>query len=66
MDARQKHSGMTILKKVVFQRFLKHISRVAKVVKPVAKLNILADEPDNRILECDSHVKADYIAQIPI
>lgn len=40
---------------------IKHISRVAKVVKPVAKLNILADEPDNRILECASHVKADYI-----
>ena len=40
---------------------IKHISRVAKVVKPVAKLNILADEPDNRILECAGHVKADYI-----
>lgn len=26
---------------------IKHISRVAKVVKPVAKLNILTDEPDN-------------------
>ena len=40
---------------------IKHISRIAKVVKPVAKLNILSDEPDNRILECSSHVKADYI-----
>ena len=40
---------------------IKHISMVAKVVKPVAKLNILADEPDNRILECAGHVKADYI-----
>src|SRR3989338_4902013 len=39
---------------------IKHISRVAKAVKPVAKLNILADEPDNRILECAGH-KADYI-----
>lgn len=40
---------------------VKHISRVAKAVKPAVKLNILADEPDNRILECASHVKADYI-----
>jgi len=40
---------------------IKHISRVAKAVKPVAKLNILADEPDNRILECAGHIKADYI-----
>src|SRR3990172_3733195 len=40
---------------------IKHISRVAEVVKPAVKLNILADEPDNRILECASHVRADYI-----
>lgn len=40
---------------------IKHISRVVEVVKPAVKLNILADEPDNRILECASHVRADYI-----
>ncbi len=40
---------------------VKHIGRGAKVVKPVVKFNILADDPDNRILECAGQVRADYI-----
>ncbi len=31
---------------------LKHISKVATVIKPIKNLNILSDAPDNRILEC--------------
>jgi putative PIN family toxin of toxin-antitoxin system len=31
---------------------IKHIAKTAKVIKPSIKINILADEPDNRILEC--------------
>ena len=34
------------------QSALKHISRVATVIKPAAKITLLQDEPDNRILEC--------------
>lgn len=33
----------------------------AAIVKPKEKLSILADEPDNRILECAVYIKADYI-----
>ena len=40
---------------------IKHIARVARIVKPGTKLHILTDEPDNRILECAQHVKAVYI-----
>ncbi len=31
---------------------IKHIANTAKVIKPSIKINMLADEPDNRILEC--------------
>ena len=31
---------------------LKHISRVATVIKPVIKIKLLQDETDNRILKC--------------
>ena len=37
------------------------ISRVATVVKTVAHLEVLEDEPDNRILECAVHGEADCI-----
>ncbi len=38
-----------------------HVSRVATVVKPSTHIKILNDMPDNRILECARHVKADLI-----
>lgn len=31
---------------------LRHISKVSIVVKPLKRLNVLADAPDNRVLEC--------------
>lgn len=40
---------------------LKQISRVATVLKPVNRLNILSDAPDNRILECAKEAGADLI-----
>ncbi len=40
---------------------LKHISKVATVLKPRIKLNILKDNPDNRILECAKEVNAHLI-----
>jgi len=40
---------------------VRHIARIAEVVKPEVKLKILADEPDNRILECAQHAGAEYI-----
>lgn len=38
-----------------------HVSRVATVVKPSTEIKIVHDLPDNRILECARHVKADMI-----
>lgn len=40
---------------------LKHISRVAMVIKPAAVITLMQDEPDNRILECAKDSKADLI-----
>jgi uncharacterized protein len=40
---------------------LKHISRVATVLKPKRKMHLLDDEPDNRILECAGEADADLI-----
>lgn len=40
---------------------LKQISKVATVLKPVNRLNILSDAPDNRILECAKEAGADII-----
>lgn len=40
---------------------VRHISAVAEVVKPRRKLAVLADEPDNRILECARATHADCI-----
>ncbi len=42
-------------------RLLKFIAKVATVVKTKPFLHLLADEPDNRILECALDVKADLI-----
>ncbi len=40
---------------------LKLISRAAKVLRPPVYVHILADEPDNRILECALAAQADLI-----
>lgn len=40
---------------------LRQISRAAVVSKPASKLNVVADEADNRILECALEVQADLI-----
>jgi len=40
---------------------IKHIAKTAKVIKPSLKINILADEPDNRILECAQGADAKVI-----
>lgn len=40
---------------------LKLISRAATVLKPPPSLHVLADEPDNRILECAVAAQADLI-----
>lgn len=40
---------------------IKHIAKTAKVIKPSIKINMLADEPDNRILECAQEAGAEVI-----
>lgn len=40
---------------------LKHISRMAKVLKPKINIHILLDEPDNRVLECAVEARANLI-----
>lgn len=40
---------------------VRSIGRVATVVKPVKRLSVLKDEPDNRILECAIESAADLI-----
>jgi putative PIN family toxin of toxin-antitoxin system len=40
---------------------LKAISKVAIVIKTKPHLHLLADEPDNRVLECAEAVGADFI-----
>jgi len=40
---------------------LKHISRVATVIKPIVKISLLQDETDNRILECAKASNANLI-----
>ena len=42
-------------------RLLKAIAKVATVIRTQAHLHLLADEPDNRILECALEAKADFI-----
>lgn len=43
------------------KKAVRHVGSVATVVKPTVKLDILADEPDNRILECAKAAEADFI-----
>jgi putative PIN family toxin of toxin-antitoxin system len=40
---------------------LKQISKVATVLKPVIRVNVLSDAPDNRVLECAKEAGADLI-----
>ena len=40
---------------------VRHVAAVAVVVKPVELLAVLADEPDNRILECAREAGAEMI-----
>lgn len=40
---------------------VRSIGRVATVIKPAVRLSELADEPDNRILECAVESEADII-----
>ena len=40
---------------------LRQISRAAVVSKPVAKLHVVDDEADNRILECALDARADLV-----
>ena len=40
---------------------LKHISKIAIVLKPLKRLNILSDAPDNRVLECAKEADAHLI-----
>jgi putative PIN family toxin of toxin-antitoxin system len=42
-------------------RLLKAISKVATVIKSGPHLHVLADEPDNRILECAVEAAAEFI-----
>jgi putative PIN family toxin of toxin-antitoxin system len=37
------------------------VGRHADLIKPKRKISVLADDPDNRILECAVEGKADYI-----
>ncbi|OGW41126.1 MAG: putative toxin-antitoxin system toxin component, PIN family [Nitrospirae bacterium RBG_13_39_12] len=38
-----------------------YLSDIAQIVKPVKRIHILEDDPDNRMLECALHGKADAI-----
>lgn len=40
---------------------VRHVAGAARVVKPTERLAVLADEPDNRILECAREAKAELI-----
>lgn len=40
---------------------IRHVAGAARVVKPTERLTVLADEPDNRILECAREAKAELI-----
>jgi putative PIN family toxin of toxin-antitoxin system len=40
---------------------IRHVAAVATVIRPVERLAVLADEPDNRILECALAAKAALI-----
>ena len=43
------------------ERLLKAIAKIAIVIKTRPHIHILADEPDNRVLECALKAKAEFI-----
>ena len=43
------------------ERLLKAIAKIAIVIKTRPHLHLLADEPDNRIIECAMKAKAEFI-----
>ena len=43
------------------ERLLKALAKIAIVIKTQPHLHILADEPDNRVLECAVETKAEFI-----
>jgi len=43
------------------KRAVKFVASVANIVKPADRIDLLRDEPDNRILECARHVGADIV-----
>ena len=45
----------------LIEAIIKHIAKTARVIKPSIKINMLADEPDNRILECAQEAGAEII-----
>jgi len=51
-ETAKKLRGKFLWDDVKITAALKQISRVATVLKPFNRLNILSDAPDNRILEC--------------
>lgn len=42
-------------------RLLKTIAKIATIIKSQPRLHLLADEPDNRILECALAANADFV-----
>lgn len=48
-------------KKQKIAQLITHISRIARVLKTTPRINILADTPDNRILECAAEGKAELL-----
>lgn len=40
---------------------VRHIAATATVIKPTVSISLLADEPDNRILECAVTAQAEFI-----
>lgn len=40
---------------------LKQIARIAEIVKPTAKIRLVDDDPDNRIVECAVHSQVDLV-----
>lgn len=43
------------------RRSIKLVAAVANIARPEERIDLLNDEPDNRILECAMHAKADII-----
>lgn len=48
-------------KKQKIAQLITHISRIARVLKTTPRINLLADTPDNRILECATEGKAELL-----